>query len=102
METVRVAKIQGAEEPVYCLEVPGVHRFLQNGFPHGNSQGSQWDHVTVFDESFSFGKMISSHSGDDKGETFRRQWLYTSLTRAAESVTVVQPDWYFQKRRTET
>ena len=90
-----------------CTLPPRVRRMFDE-FTYGyaitvhKSQGSQWDHVTVFDESFSFGKMIESHSGADKGETFRRQWTYTAITRSAESVTVVQPDWYFQKRRTET
>lgn len=40
------------------------------------SQGSQWDNVTVFDES----RIFREHA--DK-------WLYTAITRAAESVTVV-------------
>lgn len=41
------------------------------------SQGSQWDAVTVFDES----RVFREHA--DK-------WLYTAITRAAESVVVVQ------------
>ena len=40
------------------------------------SQGSQWDNVTIFDES----RIFRAHA--DK-------WLYTAITRAAESVTVV-------------
>ncbi len=48
----------------YCLT---VHK----------AQGSQWDHVYLFDESFVF------------RETAAR-WLYTGLTRAAETITVVQ------------
>lgn len=47
----------------YCLT---VHK----------AQGSQWDNVYLFDESFVF-------RGD------RRRWLYTGVTRAAETVTVV-------------
>ncbi len=41
------------------------------------SQGSQWENVTVFDESAAF--------RDDA-----KRWLYTALTRAADRVTVVQ------------
>jgi len=40
------------------------------------SQGSQWDNVLIFDESSSF--------RDDA-----QRWLYTAITRAAKSVTVV-------------
>ena len=47
----------------YCLT---VHK----------AQGSQWDHVYLFDESFVF-------------REDRRRWLYTGVTRAAEKVTVV-------------
>jgi exodeoxyribonuclease-5 len=47
----------------YCLT---VHK----------AQGSQWDDVYLFDESFVF-------------REDRRRWLYTGITRAAERVTVV-------------
>jgi len=40
------------------------------------SQGSQWDNVMVFDESSAF--------RDDA-----QRWLYTAITRAAKSVTIV-------------
>ena len=41
------------------------------------AQGSQWDNVVVFDESFCF-------------REDRHKWLYTALTRAAQRVTVVK------------
>lgn len=41
------------------------------------SQGSQWNDVCVFDESACFRKD-------------RNRWLYTAITRAAESITVVR------------
>jgi len=41
------------------------------------AQGSQWDEVVLFDESFAF------------RET-RERWLYTALTRAAERLTIVR------------
>jgi ATP-dependent exoDNAse (exonuclease V) alpha subunit len=40
------------------------------------AQGSQWDKVVLFDESFAF-------------REHRERWLYTAITRAAESVIVV-------------
>ena len=40
------------------------------------AQGSQWNDVIVFDESFAF-------------REDRARWLYTAITRAAERVTVV-------------
>jgi len=40
------------------------------------SQGSQWDSVAVFDESWG-------------NKQARQRWLYTAITRAAEKVTVV-------------
>lgn len=44
------------------------------------SQGSQWDHVLVYDESWIFGKR------DPKSQP---RHLYTAITRAAKRVTVV-------------
>lgn len=40
------------------------------------AQGSQWDSVVLFDESWAF-------------REHRARWLYTALTRAAERITVV-------------
>jgi exodeoxyribonuclease-5 len=73
---VRVQSIEDGHDDVYCLEVPEVHRFLQNGFPHGNSQGSQWDDVVLFNEGGSFREDA-------------QRWLYTGVTRAAKTLTVV-------------
>jgi exodeoxyribonuclease-5 len=47
----------------YCLT---VHK----------AQGSQWESVYLFDESFVF-------------REDRRRWLYTGVTRASERITVV-------------
>ncbi|MBB5073124.1 exodeoxyribonuclease-5 [Bartonella callosciuri] len=41
------------------------------------AQGSQWDNVVLFDESFAFRDMYS-------------RWLYTGITRAAERLTIVR------------
>ena len=58
-----------------CMTVTPSHRFLQNGFPHGNSQGSQWDNVVL----------VNEWTGSN-----RQQWLYTGITRAAKSITILQ------------
>ncbi|WP_187971388.1 ATP-dependent DNA helicase [Aquibium microcysteis] len=41
------------------------------------AQGSQWDDVVLFDESFAF-------------RDTRERWLYTAITRAAERLTIVR------------
>ncbi|MEP4704491.1 MAG: ATP-binding domain-containing protein, partial [Hyphomicrobiales bacterium] len=41
------------------------------------SQGSQWDHLVLFDESGAF-------------REHRDRWLYTGITRAAETLTLVR------------
>ncbi len=41
------------------------------------AQGSQWDDVFLFDESWAFREM-------------RQRWLYTAVTRAAEKITIVK------------
>lgn len=44
------------------------------------AQGSQWDKVLFWDDLF------GTHD-----QSLRRQWLYTGITRAAESLTFVRP-----------
>ncbi len=41
------------------------------------AQGSQWDEIVLFDESFAF-------------RDTRQRWLYTAITRAAERLTIVR------------
>jgi exodeoxyribonuclease-5 len=41
------------------------------------SQGSQWNNVFLFDESYAF-------------QDTRERWLYTAITRAAERITIVR------------
>ncbi|MCF1503398.1 ATP-dependent DNA helicase [Afifella sp. H1R] len=41
------------------------------------AQGSQWDELVLFDESFAF-------------PDTRERWLYTAITRAAEKITIVK------------
>lgn len=64
-------------------ELPWFERKDAQEFDYGyaltvhKAQGSQWDDVLLFDESFSFRKD-------------RWRWLYTGITRAAETLTVVK------------
>jgi len=62
-------------------EIPFWERREAQEFDYGyaltchKSQGSQWGNVFIFDESWSF-------------RNDRRNWLYTAITRASDSVTV--------------
>ncbi|WP_417773074.1 ATP-dependent DNA helicase [Stappia sp.] len=64
-------------------QLPYAMRRRSDEFDYGyaltvhKSQGSQWDDVVLFDESFAF-------------RDFRDRWLYTAVTRAAHSITVVR------------
>ena len=68
---------EGAEE-----EIPFILRRESDEFTYGyaltvhKAQGSQWDNLVLFDESYAF-------------REHRSRWLYTGLTRAAERITVV-------------
>ncbi|MBA5777216.1 AAA family ATPase [Stappia sp. F7233] len=67
----------GAEEISYAI------RRRSDEFDYGyaltvhKAQGSQWDKVVLFDESYAF-------------REHRERWLYTAVTRAAESLIVVR------------
>jgi exodeoxyribonuclease-5 len=77
---VKVLK-QVFEEPE--LEVPWQLKRRHDDFDFGyaltvhKAQGSQWDEVVLFDESFAF-------------REHRTRWLYTAITRAAERLTIVK------------
>jgi len=63
-------------------ELPWDQRKPYDEFDYGyvltvhKSQGSQWDDVVLFDESFAF-------------QDSRARWLYTGITRAAKRLSVV-------------
>jgi len=63
-------------------EVPWEYRKRTQEFDFGyvltvhKAQGSQWDDVALFDESFAFPES-------------RERWLYTGVTRAAKRLTLV-------------
>jgi exodeoxyribonuclease V len=64
-------------------EIPFAQRRKSDEFDFGyaltvhKAQGSQWDRVMLFDESYAF--------ADN-----RNRWLYTGLTRAAKRLTIVR------------
>ena len=68
---------EGAEQIPYAM------RRRSDEFDYGyaltvhKAQGSQWDDLVLFDESFAF-------------REFRDRWLYTAVTRAAKTITVVR------------
>ena len=65
------------------VEVPWQLRRRHDEFDYGyaltvhKSQGSQWDDVYLFDESYAF-------------REHKQRWLYTAITRAAERITIVK------------
>lgn len=50
------------------------------------AQGSEWPRVAVIDESWGM-KRAADSRGED-GETQRRRWLYTAITRASDEVVL--------------
>ncbi|SEH22781.1 ATP-dependent DNA helicase [Rhizobium sp. NFR12] len=64
-------------------EIPWSTRKRYDEFDYGyaltvhKAQGSQWQNVVLFDESFAF-------------RDTRERWLYTAITRAAETLTIVR------------
>src|SRR5690606_23956315 len=64
-------------------EIPWQQKKRFDDFDYGyaltvhKAQGSQWDEVVLFDESYAF-------------KDTRQRWLYTAITRAAERLTVVR------------
>ena len=69
------------EEPE--REIPWQIKRRHDDFDFGyaltvhKAQGSQWDDVVLFDESYAF-------------REHRERWLYTAITRAAETLTIVK------------
>lgn len=69
------------EEP--GVDIPWQIKRRHDDFDYGyaltvhKAQGSQWDEVVLFDESYAF-------------REHRQRWLYTAITRAAERLTIVK------------
>lgn len=76
-----IAGTQMHKEPFLQQEIPYSVRRRANEFDFGyaltchKAQGSQWDHVVVFDESWAFREN-------------KWRWLYTAVTRAAQKVNI--------------
>jgi len=68
---------EGGEEAI-----PFIKRRDYQEFDYGyaltvhKAQGSQWDNLVLFDESFAF-------------REHKNRWLYTGITRAAQRLTLV-------------
>jgi hypothetical protein len=73
---VRVTSLGQTSCASLCLEVPEGHRFVQNGFSFGNSQGDEWPIVMVLEQKCS--------------RWDHKRWAYTSASRAKESVLWVE------------
>ncbi len=64
-------------------EIPWQQKKRFDDFDYGyaltvhKAQGSQWNDIVLFDESFAF-------------KETRQRWLYTAITRAAETITIVR------------
>lgn len=77
IKVLRAAFEEGAEE------IPWQQRRNADEFDYGyaltvhKAQGSQWDNVYLFDESYAF-------------RDTRDRWLYTAITRAADELTLVR------------
>jgi Mesyanzhinovviridae Dda-like helicase len=54
------------------------------------AQGSEWANVCVMDETRSMWSMDAKRSGYEKATSNARRWMYTAITRASESVTLVR------------
>ncbi|MCX8999747.1 ATP-dependent RecD-like DNA helicase [Rhizobiaceae bacterium BDR2-2] len=80
--SAKIKLLKAAFEDVET-EIPWQTRRRYDEFDYGyaltvhKAQGSQWNNVVLFDESFAF-------------RDSRERWLYTAVTRAAETLTIVQ------------
>jgi len=72
-----IPQLFGAESDVpYALRKDSDEFDFGYALTVHKAQGSQWDDVTLFDESFAF-------------REHRSRWLYTGVTRAAKKLTLV-------------
>ena len=79
----KIKLLKAAFEDERPDEIPWATRKRYDEFDYGyaltvhKAQGSQWGNVVLFDESWAF-------------KETRQRWLYTAITRAAETLTVVR------------
>ena len=75
---VREEFFRGGHEDIHWTKLKGTDQFNYGyALTVHKSQGSQWPNVVLFDESATF-----------RDDAWR--WLYTGITRASETVTIVQ------------
>lgn len=55
------------------------------------SQGSEWPSVYVVNELPNMMSMVTRRDGIKAAEAQARQWLYTAVTRASDTVTITSP-----------
>ena len=73
----------------YCQEYNGLDLFTYGyALTAHKSQGSEWPRVAVIDETAC--PAFALIAGDTPLGEFRRRWLYTAVTRARSSVTVMR------------
>jgi exodeoxyribonuclease-5 len=54
------------------------------------AQGSEWGNVLLVDESNAMWAMENKLRGFEMAQNMTRRWLYTGITRASESITLVR------------
>lgn len=79
----RVVELVPCESASMCVEVPGVGRFLQNGFDGCNCKGLEWKHVFLMDVAAGRFPCAKSMNPDEELRLF-----YVALTRAMDSCQV--------------
>ena len=68
---------EGADQIPYALKRRSDEFDYGYALTVHKAQGSQWDDIVLFDESWAF-------------REYRDRWLYTAVTRAAQRITVVR------------
>jgi hypothetical protein len=80
-----IVSIEPVQCESMCVEVPDGHRFLQNGFPWWNSQGSEWPCVIC---------MVDPEAGS----ICDMNYWYTAISRARSACLLIGPRGAFEKQ----
>lgn len=79
----RITRLGRCKSPNMCVEVPGVGRFLQNGFDGCNCKGLEWRHVFLVDVAA--GRFPCAKSSNPEEEL---RLLYVAITRAKDTCQI--------------